>query len=121
MKELTRELIESLGPGAELDELILTYVYGGEGPGIGFCPSRVPGCGWQLRAKLLEDKKCVVIIRAHHVECGCTIYNKCWAIRTEAKANSDELAICRAALLAVLDKKQYREEYPDERTNSTSD
>ena len=121
MKELTRELIESLGPGVELDELILTHVYGGDGTLVGFCPSRVPGCGWQLRDKMLEDRNCEVIVKAYRNHRICTIYNEQWAIETTAEADTDELAICRAALLAVIDKKRYREEYPDERTESTSD
>lgn len=110
MKELTRELIESLGPSEELDELILTHVYGGGGGLVGFCPSRVPGCGWQLRDEMLEDRNCVVIVKAYRDCRICTIYNEQWAIETTAEADTDELAICRAALLAVMDKNKYRED-----------
>ena len=104
MKELTRELIRRLGPSQELDELILTHVYGG-GSLIGFCPSRVPSCGWQLRDKLLEDRNCQVIVRAYREYRTCTIYSEQWAIEATAEANTDELAICKAALRAIIEKK----------------
>ncbi len=109
MKELTRELIESLGPGQELDELVLTHVYGGDGSLIGFCPSRVPSCGWQLRDKLLEDRNCQVIVKAYRQYHTCTIFNEQWAIQSTCEADTDELAISRAALLAVIDKKRHTE------------
>ena len=121
MKELTRELIESLEPSKELDELVIEHVYGGGGPGIGFCPSRVPSYGWQLRDKLLEDRSCEVIVKAYREYRVCIIYDGQWAVSTTAEGDTDELAISRAALQAVINKKQYREEYPDEGTDSTSD
>ncbi len=106
---LTREQIKTLDPCDELDAFIGEHIMGWKGRVAVWHPSQFDSQSWVVRRTLLKDKDCEVIVSAYRDCHTCTIFNGRWAIKTTAEANTDCLAICRAAALAVLDKEEYDE------------